>query len=309
MRTCAGFKVNCAKSCNTCGKVQDRKLHSNVHASDVDAEGLLDWSETVGVRQSAIGAEAKNTLEKIRQSKIYWEKDATEALPQDLLNRCRNNHELCSFWAHIGECEKNEAYMATNCGPACHTCNLIDINARCPPLEDPEPGLKPGQLNRMFERIVATAPGNRTEDSLTAEEKKRMEELRIPRYTVTVQSRPSEEPATEVDLVVDKSLPPWVVTFDNFMTEEECEAMIQLGYKYEYKRSEDVGEQKADGTYGSVQSERRTSENAWCSHHAGCRDEEIPTLIHNRISEVMQIPANNSEDFQILRYRENQFYR
>ena len=219
------------------------------------------------------------------------------------MDRCRNAHELCSFWAHLGECEKNEAYMATNCGPACGTCNLIDINARCPPLDDPQPGLRPGQLNRMFERIVKNAPGNRTEDSLTDEEKK------IPRYTVTVHSRPSEEPATDVDVVNDKSLPPWVITFDNFMTDEECEAMIKIGYKYEYKRSEDVGEEKADGTFGSIQSERRTSENAWCSSHVGCREEEIPALIHKRIANVLQIPANNSEDFQILRYQKNQFYR
>ena len=159
----------------------------------------------------------------------------------------------------------------------------------------------------MFERIVNTAPGNTT--SYSDEVKKSMEEFKTPPYTVTVHSRPSEEPATEIDPVMDKSLPPWVITFDNFMTDEECEAMIQLGYKYEYKRSEDVGDEKPDGSFGSIQSTRRTSENAWCSSHGGCREEEIPDRIHKRIAEVLQIPAENSEDFQILRYEQNQFYR
>jgi len=217
--------------------------------------------------------------------------------------------EQCTGCFPTGECEKNEAYMATNCGPACNTCHLIDITTRCPPLQDAKPALKPGDLNKMFERIVATAPGNTTADKYTPEVKKSMAELKTPPYTVTVHSRPSEESATDVDLVLDKSMPPWVVTFDDFMTDEECEAMIQLGHKYEYKRSEDVGAEKADGTFGSVQSSRRTSENAWCSSHGGCRDEEIPQRIHKRIADVLQIPAENSEDFQILRYEQNQFYK
>ena len=210
---------------------------------------------------------------------------------------------------HAGECEKNPSYMSTNCGPACNTCHLIDINVRCPPLPDARPALRPGGLNKMFERIVKTAPGNVTEDQWTDDVKFLVNDLHTPRYTVTVHSRPSEEPATDVDPVLDKSLPPWVVTFDNFLTDEECETMIQMGYKYKYERSEDVGEEKHDGTFGSVQSSRRTSENAWCSSHGGCRDEEIPDRIHKRIGKVLDIPPENSEDFQILRYNKNQFYR
>lgn len=308
------MQKNCAKSCDTCDKRGKKKAKPKKDAGDNSEVSrpeqlILDWTETVGIRQTATGSEKQQTIDKIKASKLYWEKEATEALPADLLDKCRNQNELCSFWAVLGECEKNSAYMATNCGPACNTCHLIDINTRCPPLEDPKPGLRPGDLNKMFERIVSTAPGNTTADSYTDEVKRMVEELNTPLYTVTVHSRPSEEPATEIDAVADKSLPPWVITFDNFMTDEECEAMIQLGHKYEYKRSEDVGAEKADGTFGSVQSVRRTSENAWCSAHAGCRQEDIPDRIHKRIAEVLQIDANNSEDFQILRYEQNQFYK
>ncbi|CAB9526682.1 Probable prolyl 4-hydroxylase [Seminavis robusta] len=301
-----GFmEMNCAKSCNTCEKVygiKPRKLAGK-------KEQLLDWSEEVGVRQSAVGTETESTLARVLASKKYWEGEAAEALPSDLIAKCRNLHGLCSFWAYLGECDKNPAYMATNCGPACHTCHLIDIKTRCPRLEDARPGLQPGSLNKMFERIVRTAPGNNTENSWTNDIKRSMEELGTPPYTVTVHSRPSEEPATQVDPDLDKSLPPWVITFDNFMTEEECDAMIQLGYKYKYKVSEDVGAEKADGTFGSIQSKRGTSEKAWCSSRGGCREEEIPSRIHERIARVLDIPAQNSEDFQILRYEKNLSYR
>jgi prolyl 4-hydroxylase len=197
--------------------------------------------------------------------------------------------------------------MTTNCAPSCKTCNLIDINNRCPKLPDAKPALYPGGLNRMFYRILQNAPGNRTD--LTAEDRQTLEQTSTPEYTVHVHSRPGSDTVKETNIATDKSLPPWVVTFDNFLTDEECEGMIQLGFKYEYKRSEDVGAIKFDGTHDGVKSERRTSENAWCSEHGGCRNEDLPKRIHERIANVLDIPAANSEDFQLLKYEKGQFYR
>jgi prolyl 4-hydroxylase len=196
--------------------------------------------------------------------------------------------------------------MATNCAPSCYTCHLIDIQTRCPALVDADPALRPGELNKMFERIVQTAPGNRT---LTEIERKELLESGMTEYSVQVHSQPSNLPATETSAVLDKSLPPWVITFENFLTPEECQALIDLGHEYVYERSEDVGEIKFDGSHDGVQSESRTSENAWCSNFAGCRKREMPTLIHDRMSKVMEIPANNSEDFQLLKYEVGQFYK
>ncbi len=74
----------------------------------------------------------------------------------------------------------------------------------------------------MFQRIVATAPGNVTDasndlivDGMTY-------------YSVQIHSRPSEA-QTPGSLEVDKASPPWVITLDNFVTAEECEKMIELG--------------------------------------------------------------------------------
>jgi prolyl 4-hydroxylase len=182
---------------------------------------------------------------------------------------------------------------------------MLDIQTRCPPLEDVDPVFHPGDLNKMFERIVRTAPANRT---LNDKEKEPLESG-MTDYAVVVHSQPSSEAATEVSAVLDSSLPPWVITLENFLTPEECDAMIELGYKYGYERSEDVGALKFDGTHEGVQNDRRTSENAWCSTFQGCRQQEIPMLIHERMAKVMQIPVNNSEDLQVLRYEEGQFYR
>ena len=45
---------------------------------------------------------------------------------------CKNKHELCSFWAMHGECDKNPGYMKTNCAPACLSCEQLNFNLRCP---------------------------------------------------------------------------------------------------------------------------------------------------------------------------------
>jgi prolyl 4-hydroxylase len=179
------------------------------------------------------------------------------------------------------------------------------IDQRCPPLENAVPALDPGALNKMFERIVAVAPGNRT---LTEAERQELRDKEMTEYSVVVLSRPSEEPVTDISSKNDK-LPPWIIVVDDFVSDEECDAMIQLGYEHEYKRSADVGALKFDGTHESVESRRRTSENAWCSEHNGCRNETVPTRLHKRMSQVMEIPPENSEDFQILKYEKGQFYR
>jgi prolyl 4-hydroxylase len=208
---------------------------------------------------------------------------------------------------YIGECEKNPGYMTTNCAPSCKTCNLIDMSVRCPMDIDLKPALYPGSLNKMFSRIVKNAPGNQTD--ISEKEKLRMEEIKMPMYTVNILSGPGLDNKGENTIAMDKSSPPWVITFDNFLTEDECQGLIDLGSEFKYKRSEDVGAARFDGSHEGVQSERRTSENAWCSSHDGCRTKEIPQRIHDRIAQVLDIPANNSEDFQLLRYEKGQFYR
>ncbi|CAH3194803.1 unnamed protein product, partial [Porites evermanni] len=36
---------------------------------------------------------------------------------------CRDNHRSCSYWARIGECQRNSGYMLLNCKKSCNNCN------------------------------------------------------------------------------------------------------------------------------------------------------------------------------------------
>jgi len=310
------MEKNCRKSCGTCETMANKKIEDistklNKKIEDVstnleDVSTMLKRTAKFGAIQSADGNMREKILDKMKSMLDYMEKsDDYLSLPSKIRKNCKNNNGLCSFWAALGECEKNIAFMKIQCAPACQSCHLIDMASRCPKLPDAIPALKPGDLNKIFHRIVETAPGNRT---LTDEDRRQLAMSEMTEYSVTVHSRPNDHPVTEVNIGVDINLPPWIITLENFLTDEECDSMIQHGFDTGYKRSEDVGAQKFDGTVDSKQSTGRTSENAWCTERNGCREEIVPKRILDRMSTIMGIPSENSEDLQLLKYEVGQFY-
>jgi prolyl 4-hydroxylase len=151
----------CAKSCGTCDKVVKRRRKATavkqtqmtqMYPDDVDpavAEAIMDKSSAIGVRQLASGVDTKATLQRIEDALNYMTAEKTLALPKNILDNCSHKHELCAFWASLNECENNRAFMTVQCSPSCFSCELIDIGARCPPLDDAEPALRPGDLQKV----------------------------------------------------------------------------------------------------------------------------------------------------------------
>lgn len=165
-----------------------------------------------------------------------------------------------------GECEANPSFMLLNCAPACQTCDFISFETRCP-FDDYDAGAwQPGDLDAMFQRITVEYA-----------------------ETVTVLSGD-----------------PWIIQLDDFLTSDECQTLIELGGIQGYQRSEDVGELNFDGTQTSVQSEGRTSENAWCEKE--CFTHPTTGRVLKKIETLTTIPDANGEHLQLLRYKEGQFY-
>jgi prolyl 4-hydroxylase len=162
----------------------------------------------------------------------------------------------------------------------------------------------PGDLNRMFERIV--------NDPNTTN-----------RYKITVLSRPFSETKDttrqdEFEPVEQKSNGhddtdtndidgPWVVVVDNFLNETEANRLIALGASAGYQRSTDVGSVLENGEFDEVVSLYRTSTNAWCNTDE-CYDDPIANEIYNRIEALTGLPYENYESFQLLQYTQGQFY-
>ena len=140
-----------------------------------------------------------------------------EGKPRAAEKVCEDRHDQCKGFLSNGECSKNPGWMIVNCPKSCKACHLRDPAVRCPRNVlnmTQEPIYQPGDMNKMFERIV---------DRFGS------------RYEVNILSRD-----------------PWIVTLDNFISMEESKALITAtGGKWE--RSTDTGTANEFGeTYDNI---------------------------------------------------------
>lgn len=194
-----------------------------------------------------------------------------EGKPLDVsLQNCKDRHAQCAGFQKNNECVKNPGWMIVNCPDSCKACHLLDPKVRCNRSNlniSTDPIYKPGDMKDMFDSILPSFGD---------------------RYGVTV-----------------VSTDPYVVTFDNFMTDEEVDALIST-VEGGWERSTDTGSSNEFGETGRVLSQGRTSSNAWC--RAPCENNNHVKNVLKKITEVTRVPRENFESFQILRYEVGQAY-
>ena len=83
--------------------------------------------------------------------------------------------------------------------------------------------------------------------------------------------------------------------------------MIDMGTKLGYEQSYAGGKLLADGTYERGYSNVRTSSNTWCERE--CYKDPTVKGVIDRITNITQIPEENSEFLQLLKYQEGEFYK
>ena len=208
--------------------------------------------------------------------------------------KCRNMDAECSQWAVDGSCAEDHdeyEYMKLNCAPACQTCESLDRSLVCPIGENNEVVFKPGGLNEMFERILNDYSQEYNPQALS-------------RPKVTRDGKP----------VIPNPNPnynngdgPWILLLDNFITNEEADALIAAGHKKGYERSADVGIELPDGTFEDDENDGRTSTNSWCDVEL-CQEDPIIMPVIERIHNITGTKIENSEHIQLLRYEPGQYY-
>mmetsp|Transcript_12480 Transcript_12480/g.26973 ORF Transcript_12480/g.26973 Transcript_12480/m.26973 type:complete len:501 (+) Transcript_12480:262-1764(+) len=308
----------CMKACGVCGSGTDQdeaddplrneeECTDNLYdcpqlaadtmfCSTEDGEHLLDdcrkscgccvtKTSDFGVEQEATEGDTDYAATKviIRES-IKYMREIRNSIETANIRMCENKHALCSFWAALGECKTNTSFMNSDCAVACHSCYLIDLKQRCPMDPDAKAALEnPGDLNRLFVRAT-------TEPEYVA------------KYNPKVYSRPK----LETPFGSDTKEGPWVVTFENFLSDSEIERLLYFGNKTGYEPSSDVGKALPDGSHDNLFSASRTSENTWCGED--CKADPLVADVTNRIADVTSTHAHNSEDLQLLRYVPGQYY-
>jgi len=151
-------------------------------------------------------------------------------------------------------------------------------------------------------------------------------------YTATILSRPSLNPETHsnrnlgsIDVHVGG---PWIVVLDDFLTEEECNRLIELGDVIGREKStietdeeeEDIGDDDGDDdgdgdddddadADGDGEEIWRTSTTAWCQDDT-CMDDPIVQRIERKIGLTTGIVDENYyENLQLLKYVPGQYYK
>jgi prolyl 4-hydroxylase len=178
--------------------------------------------------------------------------------------------------------------MHVQCAPACQTCEHLDFDMRCPKDYIGTDIWKAGDLNRMFLDIISNP--------------------HYQQYEPRVVSRPSLAPGDSEDTADYLVGGPWMIVFENIMTAEEAQRLIELGTEQGYERSgEYSGQKKVDGSYDSSLTDRRTSKNTWCRE--GCMEDPLARAVTERIVNVTGIPDANAEYLQMLQYEESGYYK
>jgi|EP01033_Poteriospumella_lacustris_P015932 prolyl 4-hydroxylase len=195
--------------------------------------------------------------------------------PRPATKDCVDRHNECKQFREQGECARNPGWMIINCPRSCNdindACRLRDPKLRCDRRAlnmTLAPVYRPGDMYRMFESI-----------------EKRFGDRYGP--------------------IVVHSREPFVVTFENFVSDDEAEALIRTIGRWE--RSTDSGSMNEFGEAGRVLSQGRTSSNGWCTGE--CERHPKVRRVLRKIEEVTGVPSQNYESFQVLKYELNQFYR
>jgi prolyl 4-hydroxylase len=272
------MKANCAPVCFSCEELQSTGFKKPTR---VDVGTDLGEPQTLG----KMAAKVVQRVEKAR--KYFHETVMVEPRYEKVRTLCRNHNASCGFWATEGYCHKNSGYMRKYCAPVCFSCEDLHVEARCPLDPNATNAWYPGDLNRIFQRLI-TDPA-------------------LERHAPKVLSRPSLV-GGDTEATADYQLGPWVLVLEDFLSAQETERMIQAGAEVGYARSTDVGKLDKDGTFEDKVSDRRTSTNAWCNVKL-CEEDPVVKTVVSRIETLTQIPFNNSEALQLLRYEEGQFYK
>lgn len=183
---------------------------------------------------------------------------------------CKDRHDsnICAQMAHRGDCDEAIGWMTVMCAAACNRCEFLDPKRRC------------SEENMGYKFTDALKPGD----------------LDMMFRTI------SERTSSEIEVVNEK---PWMVLVKDFITETESSTLMNLTVA-KLKRSTDQGEFSEDGFQHQVVSQHRTSSNSWCISE--CESNKVVMGLTQRIADLIQVPVENFESFQVLRYELGQKY-
>uniref|UniRef100_A0A6U3RCL5 ShKT domain-containing protein n=1 Tax=Ditylum brightwellii TaxID=49249 RepID=A0A6U3RCL5_9STRA len=99
----------CKVSCSICTKTEPAKKRGSI--------GVIYLNNGSTSERQGVDLVVREMTRYLREEVLV--DDSYKLMYKD----CNNKHELCPFWASIGECYNNKHYMQENCNLACKFCN------------------------------------------------------------------------------------------------------------------------------------------------------------------------------------------
>ena len=297
----------CPRSCNVC------YTEGELNVINFGVPQLTNYHDDVATN-AAIRENIEETAEYMLNHVLAEERF------ENVRRDCYNFDPKCSYYAATGWCtnELELRWMQTTCGPACQACMTVDYWHRCGSKPDMEDVMGDKEMVPLFERIIDNYPKDKIsilsypesrEDFLDARGLELTEVEPAVDYTALGYKHFNDWIENEKDWIEDLDHErPYVLTLDDFLSDEECDHFIKEGFRLGFEQSTKVVELGDEGMMsaeGLVDS-GRTSRNTFCSYD--CYDSEINMAVMNRIEALTGIPKENSEDLQLLKYEVDEHY-
>lgn len=281
---------------------------------------FLNRVSKYGVPQHIPNYRANEVKEIISQTISYMEQVATDERYNPVRDDCKNKETMCSEWALDDGCDANPLYMKEHCAPACKSCDfIIERKEICGLAPDSSlDAIKPGGMTKLFEDMIYA--GNR----MGFDPKVLSRPLKMYNDTSENKSDKTAASSCEKDLTnpCDMADGPWVITLENFLSDQEISSLLDWGEAMNYERSQAGGKSMMRQfvthspivrtnqrlqMYSDIVSPSRTSAHSWCTDE--CYQDEIVVRIRERVEAITGIPSANYECMQLLKYQVGQFYK
>jgi len=305
---------NCRDSCYMCwnGPV----MRKNGQPEDLMKRKKIYRTLKLGIPQKIVGNDEDEIL-KTKQQMVAMDRYAKDEITipsfrETNRSLCYNSIELCSYYASKGMCRSQVVFMINTCPLACMLCHVNDQFHRCAGKRSSHsiPSVIAAISGDSF-HTPEDGDGGRTIDSIFQEFKQsgiasgeaEMAEGQASQAHFVVSKDDSENPGDDA----------WVVMFDNFLADEETNALVALGNEIGWGSSTLNEYDSRAGMHGvSIPHRSSKSAHCSCSNDDGrtntCAMNNVHTQVVERISKLMNIPSNYFEPMELVRYGINDSY-
>ena len=218
-------------------------------------------------------------------------------------NACEDKNANCATWASIGECDTNPNFMKVQCRVTCRLCQSAtcrDIGDDCAARAEKQgcytkPNMREECAWTCLACDLTQAPACARDAGETPAAVQGSVNAMFTKVAADPRATVHHAPAA---YSADGADGPWVVTIDDFLSEEEAKGVLSAGSR--------AGTGWQRSLAGDGVQTARTSSTSWC--RGKCLEDGTMKAVQARVEALTGVPQRNCEYMQLLQYEAGQYY-